>query len=90
MLSTIAATGPEAAGFIFGLKHRYRYFMRTIPNIFQNLKGLEKSIRNCYIKSLFSDMERDLFELPDNYGGLGIINPSKISDHEYHNSQILT
>ena len=35
ILSTIAATEPYAAftGFIFGLKHRYTYFMKTIPNI---------------------------------------------------------
>ena len=97
VLSTIAATEPHAAfaGFIFGLKHRYTYFMRTIPNISQNLKRLENSIRNCFIKSLFNgyecnNLERELFELPANYGGLGIINPSKISDREYHNSRILT
>ena len=34
-------------------------------------------------------MDRKLFELPAKYGGLGIINPSKTSDREYHNSQIL-
>ena len=34
-------------------------------------------------------MERELFELLAKYGGLGIINPSKISDREYHNSRIL-
>ena len=67
VLSTIAATEPNAAfaGFTFGLKHRYSYFMRTIPNISQNLKRLEKSIRNYFIKSLFNgyecyDMEREL------------------------------
>ena len=64
--------------------------MRTVPNISQNLKQLEKSIRNCFIKILFngyecSDMGRELFELPAKYGGPGIINPSKISDREYNN-----
>ena len=34
-------------------------------------------------------MDRKLFELPAKYGGLGIINPSKTSDREYHNSQVL-
>ena len=45
ILSIIAATDPQAAfaGLIFGLRHRYTYFIRTIPNIWQNLKGLEKS-----------------------------------------------
>ena len=34
VLLTIAATEPHVAfaGFIFGLKYRYTYFMRTIPN----------------------------------------------------------
>ena len=65
VLSIIPATEPHAAfsGFIFGFKHHYTYFMRTIPNISQNLKRLEKSIRNYFIKSLFNgyecnDMER--------------------------------
>ena len=37
VLSTIAATELHVAfaGFIFRLKHRYTYFMRTIPNISQ-------------------------------------------------------
>ena len=39
---------------------------------------------------VLSDMERGLFELPAIYGGRGIINPSKISDRENRNSQILT
>ena len=64
--------------------------MRTIPNISQNLKQLEKSIRNCFSKFLFNtyesnDIEKELFESPAKYGGPGIINPSKISDREYHN-----
>ena len=35
IVSTIAVTESQAAfpGFIFDLKHRYTYFMRTIPNI---------------------------------------------------------
>ena len=67
--------------------------MGTVPNISQNLKRLEKSIRNYFIKCLFNgyecnDMNRKLFELPAEYGGLGIINPYKISDHEYGSSRI--
>ena len=94
VLSTIAATEYHAAfaGFIVGLKHRYTYFMTTIPNILQNLKWLEKNIRNYFIKSLFNgyecnDMER---ELPTKYGGLEIINSFKISDCQYRKSRILT
>ena len=69
--------------------------MKTISNIPQNFKQLEKSIRNYFIKSLSNgyecnDMERELFELAAKYGGLAIINPSKTSAREYHNSRILT
>ena len=34
-------------------------------------------------------MERELFDLPAKYCGLGIINPPKIFDGEYRNSRIL-
>ena len=38
----------------------------------------------------FNDMERGLFKLTAKYGGLGIINTSKISNRKYRNSPILT
>ena len=34
-------------------------------------------------------MEREVFDLPAKYGGLRMINPSKISDCEYHKSRLL-
>ena len=34
-------------------------------------------------------MEKELFELPPKYGGLGIINTSRLSDCEYFNSRII-
>ena len=95
-MSTIAVTEPHAAlaGFIFSLKHRYAYFMRSFANISQNIKRQGKDIQNYFIKSLFNgykcyDMERELFELPAKCGGFGIINSSKISNLEYCNSRIL-
>ena len=48
----------------------------------------------CYIVTILSslsfDMERKLLEFSAKYGGLGIINPSKISHRKYRSSQILT
>ena len=97
VLATFAAAEPDTAfaGFMFSLKHLYKYLMRKIPNISQYLKRLKKSIRNYFIKSLFNGyecngIESKLFELQAKYGGLGIINPSTIFDCEYHNSRILT
>ena len=37
-----------------------------------------------------NDIEKELFELTAKCGVIGIINSSKISDREYHNSRILT
>ena len=52
-------------------------------------------MRNYFTKSMFNghefnDMERGLFKLPAKYGGLGIINTSRISNRKYRNSRILT
>ena len=69
--------------------------MRTIPNISENLKPLEQAIRHKFIFALLNsyqcnDIERQLFELPAKFGGLGIPNPSKISDEEFFNSRKIT
>ena len=94
VLSKIATSEPHAAyaAFVFGLRHRYTFFMRTIPNISTNLQRLENKIRYCFIKTLFNgyectDLERELFELPAKFGGLGLINPSKISNNVYQHSR---
>ena len=94
--------------------------MRTIPNISQNLKQLDKNIRNCFVKTLFNgykcnaierkreretvrqparqtdrqtdretEIQRELLKLPAKFDGLGIVNPSKLSDCDYRNSHIL-
>ena len=94
VLSKIATSEPHAAyaAFVFGLRHRYTFFMRTIPNISTNLQRLENKIRYCFIKTLLNgyectDLERELFELPAKFGGLGLINPSKISNNVYQHSR---
>ena len=69
--------------------------MRTIPNISQLLKPLEDAIRHKLIPALtegrfLSDDERSLISLPVRLGGLGIINPTQISDDEFGNSKRMT
>lgn len=54
----------------------------------------EKSISLSFIKSMFNgcdcnDMGRELFELPIRSDGVGIVNPSKTSNHKYQNSKNL-
>ena len=49
------------AGFTFDSKHCYTYFMRTVPNIKNNLMPPEKSISELFIKSFFNGYEcRDM------------------------------
>ena len=68
--------------------------MRTIPYISECLQPLEETIQNDLIPSLFkrnvSDSLRELLALPARLGGMGIINPTKVSDDEYRNSRKLT
>ena len=97
MLAEIARSEPHAAYtcFTHGLRHRFNYFMRTIPGIAELLQPVEDSIRNRLLPSLTegyicNDHERDLIALPVRLGGLGIINPVTIADSEYDNSTRLT
>ena len=69
--------------------------MRTIPDISELLKPLEDAIRHKLIPALtegrsLSDDERALISLPVRLGGLGIINPTQISDEEFQNSTKMT
>ena len=69
ILTSFAYTEPHVgfSGFIHGLRHRYLYFMRTIPGISHLLKPRYDAI-NTFIKVLlqgysFNPTERVLFSL---------------------------
>ena len=86
-LQKIARVEPQLAyaAYIFGFQHKYTYFLRTIPNISNELKPLDKAIDECLLKPIldnydFTDIERQWFSLPARKGGLGIIIPSEVSD----------
>ena len=96
-LSVFAKSDPHAAYTVFtkSLRHRYTYFMRTIPDIAVQLEPLEHAIRTQLIPALtegqlVNDHERQLLSLPVRYGGLGLINPCEMSDTEFENSVKLT
>ena len=96
-LATIAETQPQSAysAFTTGLRHRYSFFMRTIPDISELFKPLEDEIHHKLIPALTygrqpTAEERELLSLPARLGGLGITNPVKSADQEYVNSQLLT
>ena len=68
--------------------------MHTIPNISKLLLPLEMAIKNEFLHIIicqpFSDDLREVFALPTKYGGLGILNPTKISNDEYIYSRTVT
>ena len=84
-----ARSQPQAsyAAFTFGLRHRWTYFMRTLPDIENLLQPLERAISDVLILSLIgrncSEAERDLVALPVRMGGLWLINLSDSADAEY-------
>ena len=88
-LAEFARSQPQASytAFTFGLRHRWTYFMRTLPDIETQLQPLERAILDVLIPSLIgrncSEAERDLVALPVRMGGLGLINPSDSVDAEY-------
>ncbi|XP_047494101.1 uncharacterized protein LOC125042504 [Penaeus chinensis] len=96
-LANIAKEEPHAAytAFTFGLKHKWKYLMRAVPNIRHLLQPIEDTIKRDFIPALSggrnsTDLERAILELPPRMGGMGITNPCKISDTEHRNSVRLT
>ena len=96
-LSSIAVTQPHAAyaAFTHGLKHKWTYLIRTIPNIADLLQPLEDAIRHKFIPSLTGQSAlncetRELMALPIRHGGLGIINPTRNNSYHHKSSQSIT
>ena len=77
-LAEFVRSQPQAsyAAFTFGLRHRWMYYMRTVPDIENLLQPLEHAISDVLITSLIgsncSEAERDLIALPVRMGGLGL------------------
>ena len=97
VLAEIAAFEPQAAyaAFTTCIRHKYTFYMRTIPNISELLQPLESAIRLHLISALLegrmcSDDERCLLSLPIRLGGMGMIDVVKISDSEHENSKQAT
>ena len=95
-LSEIAESQPQAAysAYVHGYQHKFRYFLRTIANIREELKPLDELITSKLIPSIIGsqlgDIERDIISLPVRYGGMGIESPSSVSDDEYARSKQIT
>ena len=91
-LAEFALSQPQAcyAAYTFGLKHRYTYFLRTLPDIHDLPEPLEHVISNLLIPAITdhrcSPLERDVLALPVRLGGLGITNPCREADIELSSS----
>ena len=80
--------------FTHGLVGKWTYFLRMFPNISDLLQPLETTILKEFIPAIagksISDLERDLFSLPVQMGGLGLCDPSSIADFEFEASVSIT
>ena len=80
---------PQAAyaAFSFGVRHKWTYFLRTIPDIEDLLQPLEEAIWSVLIPTLWnrtiSNQDRRILELPVRLGGLGIVHPSTEAKRNY-------
>ena len=67
--------------------------IKELSSIDKHLQRLDDAINNFITILLrghhLTELERDLFALPAELGGLGIIIPSKISNSQYQNSRII-
>ena len=95
-LVDFALSQPQAsyAAFTFGLRHRWTYFLRTLPDITDLLEPLERAISEVLIPAITShattETERELLALPVRLGGLGLIDPVRASRKEYEASDRVT
>jgi hypothetical protein len=88
-LSLIATSSPQVAhsAFVHGMRHKWTYLQRTLPNIADKFKSLEDVIRSKFIPALLggqliNDDLRELMSLSARNGGLAIENPTQLAgDH---------
>ena len=95
-LAEFATTQPQSSyvAFVFGLRHRWTYFLRTLPDIAPFLEPLERAIADLLVPAITEHVttqeERDLLELPVRLGGLGLVNPARTASQEYEASVKIT
>ena len=91
-LAEIATTEPQAcySANIFGLKHKWTYFLRTVPDTQDLLEPLERAVSQILIPTITghkcSQLERDVLSLPVRCGGLGFGNPQAEAARELNSS----
>ena len=79
-LAEFARAQPQTsdAAYTFSLKHRWTYFLRTLPDIQDLLEPLEEAISQVLIPAIVerrcSKLDRDVLALPVRLDGLGLSN----------------
>jgi len=95
-LAEFAASQPQACyiAYTFGLKHKWTYYLRTLPDIEELLIPLEHVISRVFIPAITdhicTDAERNLIALPVRMGGLGLENPCQTACSEFLSSTSIT
>ena len=97
LLMEIARSQPHAActAYTHRFVHKVSYLCRTVPNIKHSLQSLEDYIRSQLIPTLTGQSSpcnsvRDLLGLSARLGGLGLVNPIKISSEQHKASISIT
>ncbi|PFX13573.1 hypothetical protein AWC38_SpisGene22326, partial [Stylophora pistillata] len=91
-LAEFAQIQPQAsyAAYTFGLKHRWTYFLRTLPDVQDLLEPLEEAISQVLIPAIVgrkcSKLDRDVLALPVRLGGLSLSNPCHEAAREHASS----
>ena len=88
-ISEVAESQPHAAysAYVHGYQHKFHYFLRTLNDIKEEVRSLDKVITSKLIQSIvgsqLSDVERSLISLPVRLGGMGIESLSSFASDEY-------
>ena len=80
---------------MFGFKHKFMFFLQTVPDIANYLLPIEETLKSCFIPSITgghkcSDVERALrvlLALPVKFGSLGLQNLCEVANIELLNSK---
>ena len=95
-LAKFALSQPQGcyAAYTFGLKHRWTYFLRTLPDTQDFQEPLKKAISDVLIpaiaKQARNQNDRNIISFPPRHGGLSITNPCTEPCLEYSSSIKLT
>ena len=93
-LAEFALSQPQAYYAAYTLKHRWTYFLRTLPDIQDLLEPLENAISQVLIPAITerkcNQLDRTILALPVRLGDLGFGNPCLEGSREYASSVKVT